>query len=144
VYVSWGTSANPSGELAGQSGGSDGAAGGGFRDLAPEKSRSLELGTKWDLFGEQLSLTAALFETKKTAARSQDPVTGDVVLNGDNRVRGFELGAAGRLTRDWQLWAGYTYLDPKITHFINDGVDYSGNVTKFIAKHHFTLWTTYE
>lgn len=144
VYVSWGTSANPSGETAGQSGGADGAAGGGFRDLAPEKSRSLELGTKWDLFNEQLSLTAALFETKKTDARSQDPVTGDVVLSGSNRVRGFELGAAGRITPGWQLWAGYTYLDPEITHYINNGVDYSGNVLKFIAKHNFTLWTSYD
>ncbi len=144
IYISWGTSANPSGETAGQSGGSDGAAGGGFRDLAPEKSRSLELGTKWDLFDEQLSLTAAVFETKKTDARSQDPVTGEVVLSGSNRVRGFELAAAGSITPEWQLWAGYTWLDPEVTRFINNNVDYSGKVMKFVAKHNFTLWTTYE
>lgn len=145
IYLSYGTSANPSGENFGQAGGADGPAGGAaLHDLKPEKSRSWELGTKWDVFDDRLSLTAALFETKKTDARSTDPITGDVGLSGSNRVRGLELSASGAITPKWDIWAGYTYLDPKITNYQNGDDDYSGNQIKFIAKHSASLWTTYK
>lgn len=143
IYVSYGTSSNPAGETAGQSGGADGAAGGGFRDLAPEKSRSLELGTKWELFDDQLLLTAAVFETRKTNARTQDAVTGEVTIDGSNRVRGLELGVVGNITPEFQVSANYTYLDPKITEYRNSGVDFDGNVMKYVAKQNFGLWATY-
>lgn len=145
IYVSYGTSSNPSGENFGQAGGADGAASGAaIRDLKPEKSRSLELGTKWDLFSEKLSLTAAVFETKKTDARSTDPTTGEVSLNGSNRVRGIELGATGSITDKWDVWAGYTHLDPKVTKYRNGANVYDGKQIKFIAKNSATLWTTYK
>ena len=146
VYLSYGTSANPAGENLGQAGGADGPAGGAtVHDLKPEKSRSWELGTKWDLFDEQMSFTAAVFETKKTDARSQDPILDDVVtLNGKNRVRGFELGVEGAITPKWDIWAGYTYLDSKVLNYVNNGENYSGKRMKFIPKHSATLWTTYQ
>jgi len=75
VYASYATSSNPAGENLGQGGGADGDAGAtgltNRRDgLKPEKTRSIELGTKWDVLQERLSLTAAIFETRKTDARS--------------------------------------------------------------------------
>lgn len=145
IYLSYGTSSNPAGENLGQAGGADGpASGANVSDLKPEKSRSWELGTKWDVMDERLSLTAAIFETKKTNARSTDPVTGDVSLSGSNRVRGIELSANGSITPKWDVWAGYTYLDPKIINYRNGNNDYSGNQIKFIAKHSATLWNTYK
>src|SRR5690625_2217691 len=147
VYLSYGTSANPAGENLGQAGGADGVAGGAtVHDLKPEKSRSWELGTKWDLFDEQMSFTAALFETKKTNARSEDSLDdlAVITLDGKNRVRGFELGVEGAITPQWNIWAGYTYLDAKISKYYNSGVDYSGKRMKFIPKHSATLWTTYD
>src|SRR5690606_27986941 len=115
VYLTYSTSSNPSGENLGQNGGADGAAGAAqVRDLKPERSRSWELGTKWDLLDQRLSLTGALFQTDKTDARSTDPLTGDVSLSGSNRVRGLELGVAGSLTPQWDLWASWSWLDPKI------------------------------
>lgn len=145
VYLSYGTSSNPSGENLGQNGGADGPAGAAqVNDLKPEKSRSIELGTKWDVLNDKLSLTAALFETRKTDARSSDPITGDVSLAGENRVRGIELGATGSITDKWDIWAGYTYLDPKIKKYRNGKNVYDGNQIKFIAKNSATLWTTYE
>ena len=99
VYLSYGTSSNPSGEATGLSGGADGAAagglGGGRANLEPEKNRSIELGTKWNLANDKLALTAALFQTEKTNQRATDPITGEVALIGNNRTRGFELGLAG-------------------------------------------------
>lgn len=145
IYLSYGTSSNPAGENLGQGGGADGVGGGAqIRDVEPEKSRSWELGTKWDVLDDRLSLTAAIFETKKTDARSTDPLTGVVTLSGSNRVRGFELGASGAITPKWNIWAGYTYLDPKITAYRSGNNVFDGNQIKFIAKQSASLWTTYE
>lgn len=145
LYLSYGTSSNPSGENLGQNGGADGPAGAAqVNDLKPEKSRSIELGTKWDLLNEKLSLTTAVFETTKTDARSTDPLTGDVSLAGENRVRGIEFGVTGSITDRWDIWAGYTYLDPEIKNYRSGKNVYDGNQIKFIAKNSATLWTSYE
>lgn len=146
IYLSYGTSSNPSGECAGMAGGAEGAGACTLNannvNLAPERARSWELGTKWDLFDEQLSLTAAVFETKKKNARATDPVTGTVQLIGNNRVRGFELGVSGNITSQWNVFGGYTYLDAKL---IDDGSgNNDGNQIKFVAPHSFSIWTTYD
>lgn len=146
IYLAYGTSSNPSGETTGQSGGADGAAGGGLggarANLEPEKNRSIELGTKWNLLNDDLSATAALFQTKKTNQRATDPVTGDVALIGNNRTRGFELGLSGNLTPAWSVFAGYTHLDPKMK---SDGAGgNAGKRLKFIARNSFNLWTSYK
>ncbi|MDO5290242.1 MAG: TonB-dependent siderophore receptor [Pseudomonadota bacterium] len=145
VYLSFGTSSNPAGENLGQGGGADGVAGAAqIRNVKPERSRSWELGTKWDVLNQRLSLTAAIFETRKTDARSTDPLTGEVTLGGNNRVRGLELGASGSITPQWNLWAGYTYLDPKVIRYRSGNNVFDGNQIKFIAKHSASLWTTYK
>ena len=68
----------------------------------PEKNRSYEVGGKWDLLDGNLSLTAALFRIEKTDARTEDPITGDVVLAGETRTDGAELGFTGRILPNWQ------------------------------------------
>jgi len=145
VYVSFGTSSNPSGETQGQAGGADGPAGGtlagGRENLDPEKNRSFEIGTKWDVLDNKMALTAAVFRTEKRNQRATDPVTGDIALIGSNRTTGFELGAAGSITPRWTLFAGYTYLNPKM---IDDGAGSNdGKRLKFIAKSSLSAWSTY-
>lgn len=145
IYLSYGTSSNPSGENLGQAGGADGPAGGAaLNNVKPERSYSWELGTKWDVMDEKLSLAAAVFQTEKTDARSTDPLTGDVSLAGSNRVRGLELSATGAITPKWNIWAGYTYLYPKIKEYRSGNNVFDGNRMKFIARHSFNLWTTYK
>ncbi|MGE4323691.1 MAG: TonB-dependent receptor [Sphingobium sp.] len=146
IYVSYGTSSNPSGECAGMAGGAEGAGACTLNannvNLKPERAKSWEFGTKWDLLGEQLSLTAAVFQTKKDNARATDPVTGTVQLIGNNRVRGFEFGISGNITPEWNVFGGYTYLNAKL---LDDGSgNNDGNKTKFVAPHSFSLWTTYK
>ncbi|QZI69351.1 TonB-dependent siderophore receptor [Pseudomonas protegens] len=144
VYLAYGTSFNPSGETAGQSGGADGPAGGRLSDLAPEKSRSLELGTKWDLLNERLALTAALFKTEKDNARTYDPLTGIATLDGNVEVKGFEVEATGHLTDRWEVVAGYTHLDAKAVKYAADAESvYNGNQLKFIAPNSGSIWSTY-
>lgn len=145
IYVSYGTSANPSGQCASLAGGSEGASactlGAANENLEPEKNRSIEVGTKWDLFDDRLSVTAALFRTDKTNQRAQDDL-GNVELIGRSRVQGIEIGVAGNITELWAISAGYTYLDAKL---LDDGAGSNdGNRLHYIAPHAFSVWTTYE
>jgi catecholate siderophore receptor len=134
-YVSYGTSFNPSLEALTLTNGQ--------QSLDPETNRSYEVGGKWDLAGGDLSLSSAVFQTNKSNARSQVS-PGIFELVGDVRVRGFETGAAGRLTRNWQVLAGYTYLDAKIVDSApGDTNNPEGNTLANTPKHSASLWTTY-
>lgn len=147
IYFNFATSANPPGENLGQGGGLTAVDGGQrvYEHLSPERSRSLELGTKWDLLDERLSLTAAVFETRKSNARSFDPDTQLTQNIGKSRVRGLELGVSGSITDKWDIWAGYAYLDPKVLKFTRNGTDhFDGNYIPAIARHTASLWTTYK
>lgn len=107
-YVAYGTSFNPSTEAVTLSAAQ--------APVAPERTRSYEIGTRWEVLDEKLSLSSALFRVDKFDARTTDPVTTVVSLDGDTRVQGFELGAVGRISHAWQITAGYTFLDSEIVH----------------------------
>jgi catecholate siderophore receptor len=114
IYFDYGTSFNPSAETLSQitSGRSLGI---GNADLAPEKNQTFELGSKWDVLDSRLSLNGAVFWLEKENARVPDPNNaGFNILAGTQRVKGFDVGAVGRITDDWQIFAGYTYLDGKV------------------------------
>jgi catecholate siderophore receptor len=133
-YASYGTSFNPSLETLQVTNGQ--------QALPPEKSRSYEVGAKWDLLDGNVSLTSALFEIDKSNARSQVS-PGEFELTGNVRVRGFEIGAVGRLTHDWQVLAGYTFLNAKITDA--SALDATlGKVPLNTPRHSASLWTTYD
>ena len=111
VYAEIGTSFDPSAEALSQitSGRSLGISN---SDLAPEKNRGFEFGSKWDLFNDQISLTGAVFREQKLNAREPDPNNpGFNMLGGTWQVDGAEFTATGRLSADWQLIFGYTYLE---------------------------------
>ncbi|MFC7338326.1 TonB-dependent receptor [Haloferula chungangensis] len=80
----------------------------------PEESATLELGTKWLVLEERVLLTAAIFQTDKTNARTTDPVTGNTYLSGNQRVQGFELGVSGTVTDWWRVTGGYAFLDSEV------------------------------
>src|SRR5215813_9854830 len=104
-YVAYGTSFNPSLEQLTLTSGQ--------QSLKPEESESFEVGGKWEVMNGNLLLTSAIFQIEKQNARSQIS-PGVFELTGDVRVRGFEAAATGRITRKWQVIAGYTYLDAEI------------------------------
>ncbi len=108
VYASYGTSLNPSLEGLSYSTANT--------QIDPEKTRSFEVGTKWDFAQERMALTAALFRVDKTNARTPGLTPDDPpqVLAGEQRVDGVELGATGALTSAWNVFAAYTRLDSEI------------------------------
>ena len=150
IYVSYATSANPVGIDAGD--GSETAVSAKNEDLDPEKARTYELGTKWDLFNDRLGLTAAVFRTEKQNTRIQlDPNT--FTNGGKSKVDGFEIGVNGNITPKWAVSAGYTYLDSEQTDpgpsCNRAGVCSPDNPAKGknlpnVPKNSATLWTTYQ
>jgi len=141
VYLSWGTSFNPSGEelsfvTSSRSFNISNA------DLSPEKNRNLEFGTKWEFFNDRLLLTGAVFRAEKTNARVPDPANAALnVLGGNFRVDGVELNAIGRITEDWQIQAGYAYLDGQVVNSANGGPPVGAPLMN-TPKHAATVWTT--
>lgn len=135
LYLAYGTSFNPSAEGLSLSASSV--------RLDPEESRTVELGTKWDLFDGRLMLTSALFRTEKTNARVDDPLDDGrlEVLEGEQRVDGFEVGFAGRITGAWTLFGGYTHLDSEVLASTEGDI---GNELGNTPRDSASLWTTYE
>ena len=138
IYISYATSSNPVGIDGGDGSESITVA---IENLKPEKVRTMELGTKWDILEDKLNLTAAIFRTEKTNTRSTD-ADGTTRNIGETRVDGIELGINGNVTDKWAISAGYTYLDSEI---VDDGTATNdGNQVQNVPENSATLWTTYQ
>ena len=116
--------------------------------FGPQKSRSYELGTKWELIHRHLLASAALFENDVTNARETAPAnlpgyaSGQIVAGAAYRVRGVDFEAAGNLTPKWSVMAGLVVMDPKVTKSIvptNVGLQLAN-----IAPQSFNLLTKYQ
>jgi catecholate siderophore receptor len=111
--------------------------------LKPERSRTYEIGAKWDGMDGKLLVTGAVFRIEKTNARTPglpgEPAT---VLAGEQRVDGFEFGATGWITKNWQLIAAYTFLDSEVRE--SNTPAEIGNRLGNVPKHSGTIWTTYK
>jgi catecholate siderophore receptor len=108
----------------------------------PEKTRSYEVGTKWDLFGNRLLLTGDVFyENHTNAAVEVEPSIYEQI--GKTRVKGAEFSANGAITDKWNVIGGYSYVDAKLVR----GSDYDTGVGKQLVntpKNTFSLWSTYQ
>lgn len=108
----------------------------------PQKAKTAELGTKWDLLNKKLALTAALYGTEITNEVEQDATSGQYFQTGKKTVQGVELGVTGEVTPDLSLTAGYTYMKTKV----DSGaiVTASGeNTLAYTPRQAFTSWATY-
>jgi catecholate siderophore receptor len=136
VYAVYGTSLNPS--LEGLSYQTAGTA------IEPEKTYTYEVGTKWDLFRDRLLVSAAGFRVEKTNARTPGLLPDDPpqVLEGRQRVYGAEVGVTGTVTRDWTIFAAYTYLDSEI--LTSNTRAEVGRELLNTPKNSLSLWTSYQ
>lgn len=98
------------------------AYGGGFRSniaitpaleaVAPETSRSFEIGAKFSLFDGALDATIALFNLEKHNVLAADLANPGFSLPiGAARSRGLEIDIAGRLPGNIDVLLSYAYLD---------------------------------
>jgi catecholate siderophore receptor len=141
IYFGYGTSFNPSAEgltLATNT-----------VNLDPELGTSYELGTKWDLFKERLSVSAAMFRTDKQNYRNTDPVTSIVSNSGEVRVEGIEFGISGRITPEWSMYGGYALMQSEILSsktsvpYNNVSIPEQGHPLSNTPQQTASLWTTY-
>lgn len=109
----------------------------------PQSTTNYELGGKWDLLQQKLSLSAALYRTEVKNEVEVDPTNAAVFYqNGKKRVQGIELGVTGELARGWLVSAGYTRMSTKIES--GRLVTANGeNSLAYTPKQAFTSWTSY-
>jgi catecholate siderophore receptor len=113
--------------------------------LDPQKTNTVELGTKWELLNKRLNVAAAVFRTENDGQTSTDPVTNTVQQFGKTRVQGLELSAVGQITNFWQITAGLAKTSTKqidqrsgtngVT--VTDSVRWSPDLTA-------TIWNSYQ
>jgi catecholate siderophore receptor len=149
IYATYATSSSPVGLNLGQFDYAGGQLTAGTQNLSPERSKTVELGTKWIVLND-LSLNAAIFKTVKDNARVPiSPTSFD--NSGEVEVKGFEFSVAGNITEQWKVFGGYTYLDAEQTKAgtVGDLNAAGGPLSKGkqmygVAKNSASLWTTYQ
>jgi catecholate siderophore receptor len=109
----------------------------------PQTTTSYEMGTKWDLLKQKLSLSAAVYRTDVKNEIEVDPTDATKFYqNGKKRVQGIELGVVGEVMKNWLVSAGYTRMSTKVE--AGKIVTASGeNSLSYTPKQAFTLWTSY-
>lgn len=133
-YISYGTSFDPSAEALTLTTKT--------ASLGPVKANSYEAGAKESLLGGGLLVSAALFRTTVDNAQTNDPDNPTLtVLNGNQRVDGLQLQANGHLTRNWELFGGYSLLDGKTV--ASGTAAYVGKALPNVARNTLNLWTEY-
>ncbi|MFT4100992.1 MAG: catecholate siderophore receptor Fiu [Burkholderiaceae bacterium] len=113
--------------------------------LAPQKTKSAEIGTKWDLLDRRLNVAGALFRLENEGQVSTDPFTGLPVQFGKTRVDGVELSSVGQITTNWFITAAVTRMKAKQLDQISVS---GGNITettgvRWSPDWMASLWSTY-
>ncbi len=174
IYTAYATSSNPVGaEFDGTSAQYGGLApvlnGNPNQVLGPEKNRAIEVGTKWELFDRHLLVTAALFQTEKENARESRNIANAgqatascpypagtvgavscITGGAAYRIRGIDLGAAGKITDEWSIFGGLVLMESAVTKSLIPSPQlllYPTNVGRplaNIAHQSFSLLTKYQ
>ena len=148
-YVSYGTSYNTSGDAYQFTPASPSNA---LANTPAEKSRNIEIGGKWDVLEQRVSLGAALFYSEKYNERNQDPDSAaqQYLLSGKRHAAGVELNAAGRITPAWDVFWNHTWIPSARIDQSNQvlaagggGAQVQGDRPALTPRHSGSLWTTY-
>ena len=150
IYASYATSSTPANSNVSEGSGDNGITPGrgtvgiNAAQLAPEKNKSIELGTKWNLLRNSLAVSAAVFRIETTNARVT-LADNTYSMSGGRNINGFEIGASGNITSKWSVFGGYTFMKSKITD--NGPLVASqasiGQPFPNTPEHSLSLWSTY-
>ena len=148
-YVSYGTSYNTSGDAYQFTPSSPNQT---LANTPAEKSRNLEIGGKWELFDQRLSVGTALFYSEKYNERNQDPDSAaqQFLLSGKRHAAGMEFNAAGRITPKWEMFWNHTWIPvAKISRSNQQlaasggGAQVQGDRPGLTPRHSGSVWSTY-
>lgn len=122
--------------------------------LPPERSRTLEIGSKWLFLDGDLAFRTALFTTTKDWERNTDLESTATILTKRRRTNGIEFEVTGKVTDDWDVFAGIALLDARIINGADNVNAGTGVITPADPRIEgqrarntpigtFNLWTTY-
>ncbi|MGP1717629.1 MAG: TonB-dependent siderophore receptor [Methylophilus sp.] len=110
--------------------------------LKPRTGKQYEVGVKGELDGGKLNMHAALFRIDDENRAMTDPNNPLYSISvGEVRSQGAEAEISGRLSEQWELFAGYAYLETKYLK-AEDGLQGLVFATA-TPKHSFKLWNKY-
>lgn len=139
-YLSWSDSFSPTADLYQLT----------LEPQPPERSQVYELGAKFLFFDGDLALRGALYRAEKEWERNTDLESTASVLTKKRRTDGIELEAAGRLTDNWEVFAGVALMDAEILEVAEQSNGtmadprYKGKRPRNTPPYTFNLWTTYK
>lgn len=123
----------------------------------PERSRTLEIGSKWLFMDGDLALRTAIFTTTKDWERNTDLIAfgNNSILTKRRRTNGLEVELTGKVTEHWDVFAGVALLDARIINVAENINATTGVVTsadprlagvrsRNTPRTTFNLWTTYD
>jgi catecholate siderophore receptor len=112
------------------------------------KATTYEAGSKSTLLGGGLLVTGAIFHTEVDNAQVNDPENPTAtLLQGNERVQGFELGATGHITPQLEVTAGYTYLDGVTSGTLGKTIPvltYRDALIPNVARNAANAWVEYD
>ena len=119
-------------------------------NLEPETAKNYEVGARWDLL-PALTLSTSVFRLERNNVKSFNPaVAGTFVQTGQQRTEGAELSLQGDVTRNWQVFGGYAYLNARVTQPFNSNTTATavslvpaGRKVGLVPEHTFSLWNKF-
>lgn len=113
-------------------------------NMEPQKAETAELGLKWDVLAEKLSVNAAVFSTDVTNEINTLDLDdqNNPTQSGEKSVEGIELSVVGSITDNWSVTAGYTDMNTEVDNGPVITADGTSNLT-YSPEEAFTSWTTY-
>lgn len=108
--------------------------------LKPERFDNYEIGAKWEPV-DGLLATVAIYQTDRTNTQARD-AQDRIVLTGEQRIRGVELGLERSITHRWLISAGYAWQKAEITKTTTAAP--AGRTVPLVPRQSLSLWTRYD
>ena len=130
----------------------------GLTDPEPLIGDQIEVGIKQSLLDDRLGITLSYFDLYRKNLLQFDIINpngsitdpGNFRANqsGEHQSRGFELDVNGKLTENWQVFAGISYIETEvIRELVQSGnaepVDFAGFELPNNPRTKFSLWSQY-
>jgi len=124
----------------------------------PERSRTLEVGTKWLFMDGDLAFRTAVFTTTKDWERNTDLAAfgNNPILTKRRRTNGVEFELTGKVTEHWDMFAGLAFMDAYIINVAENinsttglptvppDARLAGENVRNTPRTTANLWTTYD
>lgn len=122
--------------------------GGGTID--PIVGKNYELGVKSEFLQGRMNASAAVFRLEQTNLAQADSSVSTTACNGGQCYtaaglvvsKGIDLGINGALTSNWQIGAGYTYVESEYGH--GTGANVGKPYLTYVPRNIFRVHTTYK